>query len=227
MGAEKVKANFRVTDEGVVHQIKVTEINISELKKIDQFYQINQKKKSKSGSEIEVIARISKGLIENRKNKKVDYAKIMFEKGHLAIELQKTISVKKQKLKRKDNYYIISHELKSALFEVTVNHKVAVNRLYENVILKFEKKMSPQKKVKAKKEPNKPIKAPAAKPSSIEVKIWTAKDTSYRRCEHCHYYNFRQKMCGLFSKRVEANNACKRFYAPRFKTYSGGGFSPR
>ncbi|OIJ20957.1 hypothetical protein BKP45_07605 [Anaerobacillus alkalidiazotrophicus] len=163
-------------------------------------------------------------LIESRKSKKVDFIKIFFQKDYLSIELRKIISVKKKKLKRKDGYYVISYGYNSKLFDGIITHKVEINRLYENVISKYERKKIQAKKVKPVQEPTKP---PPLKPSSNEVKIWTARDTSYRRCEHCHYYSYRQKMCGLFTKRVEENNACIRFYAPKFRTYSGGRFSPR
>ena len=70
------------------------------------------------------------------------------------------------------------------------------------------------------------VKTKPSKPKTKEpsISIRTAKDTSFKRCEHCvnmqaDYY------CRVHKKTVKSNNACSRFFAPR--VYLGGSVSPR
>jgi len=58
-----------------------------------------------------------------------------------------------------------------------------------------------------------------------EKGIKKASSSSYRKCMNCHYQS--KETCGLMGIKVESYEVCKRFYAPRFRTVSGGGFSPK
>lgn len=55
-------------------------------------------------------------------------------------------------------------------------------------------------------------------------RISVARDTSFKRCEHC--INCRTKYyCVVHKKTVQSNNVCSRFFTP--KIYLGGSVSPR
>ncbi|RYI26663.1 hypothetical protein EVU96_20070 [Bacillus infantis] len=55
-------------------------------------------------------------------------------------------------------------------------------------------------------------------------RISIARDTSFKRCEHC--INCRVKnYCVVHKKTVQSNNVCSRFFTPRI--YLGGSVSPR
>ncbi len=58
----------------------------------------------------------------------------------------------------------------------------------------------------------------------VNEKIWTASDTSPKRCEHCLNIS-RSNRCSVHKTQVADNNCCDRFYSP--KLYYGGSFSPR
>jgi hypothetical protein len=56
-----------------------------------------------------------------------------------------------------------------------------------------------------------------------EKGIYLAHPNAYKRCENC--VNYSGSKCTSFNLEVSDNHKCSRFYS--FKTYYGGGFSPR
>lgn len=54
-----------------------------------------------------------------------------------------------------------------------------------------------------------------------------ARENSFRRCGNCDFFVSKQKRCGLFYRKVSSNNVCSRFHYTKYRTYLGGGFSPR
>ncbi|SFB20227.1 MULTISPECIES: hypothetical protein [unclassified Bacillus (in: firmicutes)] len=59
---------------------------------------------------------------------------------------------------------------------------------------------------------------------AIEARVWTAKDTAFKRCGNCINL-MGSNVCRKHQRKMSVDNACNLFYAPR--VYLGGGVSPR
>jgi hypothetical protein len=81
-----------------------------------------------------------------------------------------------------------------------------------------------EKNIDSEKTQNVPTELPYSKDLLAKYGIYLTHPNSFKRCFNCANYN--DKECTAF-KRVEVseNHSCRRFYS--YRTYLGGGFSPR
>jgi hypothetical protein len=193
------------------------------------YYEINIKKKSKTGNILSLKITMDKNMFLKKKKLKNGCAEITVNTNHFNVLIERYVSVKKI---TKVNNYKRLHYYHDGIFSIEVEHLLTqdyFNKIHLNYLTHKNKRQQEISKIQTKKKQKKNTSTPSTtKPTTNkELKIWVARDTSYRRCGNCDFYHARQSRCGLFSKEVKANNACKRFYSPKIRIYFGGGFSPR
>ncbi|MCM3255563.1 hypothetical protein [Priestia aryabhattai] len=238
----KVKAGLTITNGyQLTHTVIVNNIHLTELKDKTRYYELHLRRKGKSGM-LDLTVNLKKELVMSKQSKKIEFLQIAFDKEVMNLTFNRPVSYKK--IEKKDGFHTISFVSPSNLLEI--NHAITDAHFIEKYWFHIESiKKEKKKRRKNNKDPNinnllnktnifkKNLegRSNTTKHETLEVGrgkgIWIARDTSFRRCDHCHFYNRKQLLCGLLSRKVQPNNACSRFYAPKIKLHYGGGFSPR
>jgi hypothetical protein len=245
MDSTKISAKARivVTDNHhLSHQILIQNIPKTHFKSDGLNYNLKLKRSSEKGS-LTLLLIISKELFLKKTNIKCGWCQITIRKDLIDINIERDISHKSIKLiegqyqlEYNQNFPIkldISHSITKVVFEE--KYYPRIKRMLENrkKTSKPTQDKNKLKEVKKKTTTDKPNQIVQSDKTTNPTKsdngktLRTARETSFRRCEHCDYFIQRQKRCGLFSRLVQPDNICSRFNYTRYKTYLGGGFSPR
>jgi hypothetical protein len=187
-----------------------------------------------SGVTLEAKICIPVGVVQdiqqNKKSGKI--GSILYSvKPNQIIAIKTISSVPAKNVQLKDGKYMI-HIIQDSKSIINIDYSVP-KEIYENLISQRD---SPEKsQTKAIKEDShfyysndpvieRPFRKEEKNIRKQEGRIYVAKDTAFKRCEHCISFRTNQ-MCMTHKQKVQSNNACSRFYSP--KIYLGGLVSPR
>ncbi|PFN78142.1 hypothetical protein COJ85_31565 [Bacillus sp. AFS076308] len=233
------KTRLKVNEQNqLCHQLDLLDIPLSRLLPIGTLYQLQINRSGQNGS-ISLQLLIPQAPFEKKNTFKLGCVTIKKHEGFIYIHVERVISHKAIKLK--NGFYTIQYTQGSELNIIYSIQKNIYEKKYkpriEQMLIRRRVKESPikpknSKNVNASNSVSKSI--PISQTSSSKERVTrnntalrNAKDTSFRRCEHCDYYISRQNRCGLFSRLAQPYNLCSRFHYTKYRTYLGGGFSPR
>jgi hypothetical protein len=225
-------------------QLIIKELSLLQLKKVvvDKYYLLDINLRNNNGVELKakICIPIQKTDLINQKNNKGNIGNVFYQlnpNGKIFIKTKNRISLKNIKVIG-DRYLIdIIDDSKSIInIHYTIPeekyHKVVPKKLLtpgeakaqaQNITNQILAGNYP-KETKNIKQPN-TRKNDNLNPKTLkQPRILVARDTSFKRCEHC--INCRTKnYCVVHKKTVQSNNVCSRFFTP--KIYLGGSVSPR
>ncbi len=237
----KTRAGLKTSDNDLIHYVVLENITTGDLRDLGTTHEFKTKKKGKY-STLQFHLIIDKKLITDKKNRRLSFFSLSHHDGSFSFEIQRTFSHKNIKFKEDGTYHIsytcenpkieIQHTILSTYFKekyLPLIEKLKNKRKERNQESKEKqpkatvKNSKPKKKSTVKSEPEKK----SISPSLNKPKIKNAYPSSFRRCSNCSHFNQRKDTCIVFYMKVKPDNVCSRFYAPYYKVYYGGGFSPR
>ncbi|RDI36473.1 hypothetical protein [Falsibacillus pallidus] len=213
------------------HEIIILRYPKSHLRLVGPSYIMQLTRESQKGS-ISIRLSFSQALLIKNEFRISDHTLIKQKSDNLEVHVKKIISHKR--IKRVKNEFSLSYKQGSDL-EVTYSipeqlfmdkYQQAITRMVKN-----HKTVSTAHKQHT--QTNKPLLTnnnsisgnPSKKKQNNNVRA--ARYESFRRCSNCDYFINKLNQCGLFSRTVSIDNVCSRFNYTKYRTYLGGGFSPR
>jgi hypothetical protein len=244
-----VDVSLRYINGNIEIQLIFKELTLRQLKKVPvgkyYFFEVNIENK-KMGVELKAKVCLPLQNVNqiNLKNNRGEIGNVSYQLNSNGTLLMKTTNrISDNKVEKVDNKYLINivDDNKSIInIHYSVPEEIYHRTIPMNSLTKAEAKVQAQKitdQILAGNYPNEPqnnkktnerkkndLTNKKPKKTQQAIRIWVAKDTAFKRCEHC--INLRAKNhCVVHKKTVQSNNACSRFFTP--KIYFGGSVSPR
>lgn len=224
----KLKSGLKIINVALYKfYISLENLSMEELRRNKGIYQLSLNRKNDKGLSVKLdLSLYSKVILQ------LHQLKQPIKKGFMTIKADNSkrfsllfeMNIKKSLIKKHENLFQvdIKHSLKDS-YEIKGQYcctEETLNKIMKDYQIKMKQseiKNQETKKLAVTKELNVSYKK--------EKGIKKASSSSYRKCMNCHYQS--KGTCGLLGIKVESYEVCKRFYAPRYRTVSGGGFSPR
>lgn len=224
----KLKAGLKMVTAGMYDfYIQIEGLSMEELRKYKANYKHLIRRKNKKG----IRVKIDLALLE-KVHGKLSPIKQPIKKGQLEIKADNhrnfsvcfNMKITRRSVKKEGDLYKVKlkHSVK-AYYEIDIEYhctKEMLDELEQEYYMeqtKSNNRAMIDNKVEIQKELNEMVKK--------EKGITNTSKSSFKKCINCYYYE--KGKCGLFGITVKKNEVCKRFYAPKVRIISGGGFSPK